>query len=67
MRAATLVIFSILVGCRDDPAELVSNLVEPSTATAQYFHGNSATFDLSARLEVNDSGPLSGGACATAP
>ncbi len=40
MRAAALVTLLALVGCRDDPAELVPNLVEPASAHAQYFHGN---------------------------
>ncbi len=40
MRAATLVALLALVGCGDDPAELVPDLIEPASANAQYFHGN---------------------------
>ncbi len=40
MRAVPLVAFLALYGCAADPAVLVPSLVDPASATAQYFHGN---------------------------
>jgi hypothetical protein len=43
------------LSCRSDPAELVPVLVEPASATAQYFHGNCfAGFSVSVGLQVRE-------------
>ena len=55
MRGAALVLLLALTACASDPAVLVPALVEPASATAQYFHGNCfAGFAVGVGLRVRE-------------
>ena len=53
--ATVVAAFLLLPGCSSDPAQLTVELVEPATATPQYFHGNCfAGFSVAVGLRVRE-------------
>lgn len=49
------VVLVLALGCSPDPAEVTVSLVEPATASAQYFHGNCfAGFSLVVDLRIQE-------------
>ncbi len=55
MRPRTVVFLLLLTGCTPDAAELTVSLVEPATATANYFHGNCfAGFSVGVDLRIQE-------------